>query len=164
MSCVSFMTPRQREALQRAAAADDGAPLSTFASPPVTAGTVSRVRLLAKDERPGIRASAAAHKYAPAEVLDRLATDEAEQVRIAVARNPWAPASILTRLASDSSARVRGWIAANPQTDGAVLEALADDPDDEVRKVVAWARAWNQDQPPREPVGAGTEQRAASPG
>lgn len=147
MSCVSFMTPRQREAMQRAAEADNGQPLSTFASPPVTAGTVSRVRLLAQDERPGIRASAAAHKYAPAELLERLAADPEEQVRIAVARNPWAPAALLAGLAGDASPRIRGWVAANPQTNSAVLDALAEDPDDEVRRVVAWARAWHQPAP-----------------
>lgn len=142
MSCVSFLTPQQRAALHRAAEADAGPPLSTFASPPVTDATIRRVRLLAGDTRPGIRASAAAHKYAPAEVLVRLAGDATETVRSAVARNPWAPASVLTTLAADRSARIRAWVAANPCTAPEVLDRLQDDTDDEVRKVVRWARGW----------------------
>lgn len=142
MSCVSFLTPRQREALARAVAADAGPALSTFASPPVTAGTLRRVRAMAADPKPGIRASAAAHRHAPEAVLVTLGADPQPAVRAAVARNAWAPASVLRSLATDDEATIRAWVAANPMAPADLLDRLADDDDAQVRDVVTWARNW----------------------
>lgn len=143
MSCVSFLTPRQREALARAAAADAGPPLSSFASPPVTAGTLRRIQAMAQDAKPGIRASAAAHRHAPAAVLMALARDVEVGVRAAVARNAWASIEALRSLAADVDAGVRAWVAANPMTPAELLEVLAHDADAQVRDVVTWARNWS---------------------
>ena len=68
MSCVTFLTDEQPRRLRVAAL--DGAPVSTFRSPEVTGSTVRRLATLARDPRPGIRASAA-HRHAPGDEVLR---------------------------------------------------------------------------------------------
>ena len=147
MSCVSFLTPAQRAALV-AAAAEPRRPLPQILAehpvPPVTEGTLVRLDRLSTDDRPGIRASAAAHPHAPLVVLDRLAADPVVQVRRAVAKNPVAPAAVLSALAADRDPTVRGWVAANPSCPVDLLEMLDADEDATVRRVVAWSRAWGE--------------------
>ena len=140
MSCMGFLSPRQRAAL--AASSSDGAPLSSFASPPASAGKVRRVRSLADSGSAAIRESAALSYYAPVDVLVALAADAEPGVRRCVARNDRAPAEVLRALAFDEDAAVRGWVAANPSVPGEVLRALAEDADPTVRAVVAWAQGW----------------------
>ena len=145
MSCVSFLTPAQRAELA-AAAAEPRRPLTQILAehpvPPVTEGTLMRLERLGNDERPGIRASAAAHPHAPHAVLARLANDPISEVRRAVAKNPAAPTLVLSALAADGDPVVRGWVAANPSSPPQVLDLLDRDEDATVRRVVAWSRAW----------------------
>lgn len=139
MSCVSFLTPRQREALRRAG---ESGPLSRFASPPTTEAKLRRIRLMALDPDQRIRESAALAVHAPADVLRALAADGAPSVRCCVARNPGTPQPSLARLAEDDDPQVRGWVAAHPKVTSELSDRLAADPDPQVRRVVAWARGW----------------------
>jgi hypothetical protein len=140
MSCVGFLSPAQRAAL--AASSADGPPLSSFASPPHSAGKVRRVRLLAASPDSTIRESAALSYLAPVDVLEALAADDADGVRCCVARNERAPEWVLRSLAADPCPQVRGWAAANPSTPPSLRDELADDPDPGVRAVVTWAAGW----------------------
>jgi len=139
MSCVSFLTARQRAALRKSGG---GGPLSRFASPPVGEAKLRRLRLMALDPSQRIRESAALAVHAPADVLRALSRDGAASVRCCVARNPSTPAETLEALAADEDEQVRGWTAANSACPADVLARLASDPAETVRRVVAWARAW----------------------
>jgi hypothetical protein len=143
VSCLGFLSPAQRAALA-ASSRDDaaGVPLSTFASPAVSAGKLMRIRALSMSERAEIRESAALAQHAPADVLNVLAGDPVASVRCCVARNHQAAESVLRRLAADPEAVVRGWVAAHRNTPTDVQGRLADDPDPSVRAVVAWAAGW----------------------
>jgi len=143
MSCLGFLTPAQRAALaasSREGAA--GAPLSAFASPPVSAGKLRRIRTLARSGRPEIRESAALAQHAPEDVLTALAGDPVASVRCCVARNYHAGEAVLRRLATDADPAVRGWVAAHRNAPADLRDGLAADPDPAVRAVVAWAAAW----------------------
>lgn len=139
MSCVSFLTDRQRAALRRSKASG---PLSRFASPPQTEAKLRRLRLMALDPDQRIRESAALAAHAPADVLRALSNDGAASVRRCVARNPMTPSEVLATLAADDDEQVRGWVAANPACSAEVLSQLAADSAETVRRVVTWARAW----------------------
>lgn len=143
MSCLGFLSPEQRRALA-ASSRDDaaGAPLSSFASPPATAGKLRRIRAMADSPVAAIRESAALAYHAPPDVLHRLAHDPVASVRCCVARNEHTVSPLLALLAEDADARVRGWVAAHRSTPRDLLDVLAADPDDSVRAVVAWARGW----------------------
>lgn len=139
MSCVTFLTDEQRRQLSLGAA--DPTPVSTFRSPPVTAAMLRRIRLLARDSRPGIRASAAAHPHAPGEVLHTLAKDGDVRVRVALARNAWAPVEVLAALAQDPDPGVRQWVAVHERASGRLRAELGTDPDPQVRDTVRWVMA-----------------------
>lgn len=144
MSCVTFLSPSQRAAL-RTSAEDRATPeeiVAAHPAPPVTAGKLRRLRLLAQDENPRIRESAALNRHCPPETLAELSRDPQPGVRGCVARQPAAATEVLEALARDPEAQVRAWVAANPSAGPALLTVLADDADDEVRRVVAWARNW----------------------
>lgn len=140
MSCLGFLSPEQRVAL--AGSTRGGAPLSDFASPPVTAGKLRRLRAMAASTSAAIRESAALARHAPPDVLFALADDPVASVRRCVARNGQTVPPLLARLAADEDAHVRGWVAAHTATPPAVVRRLADDPDPAVRAVVAWAAGW----------------------
>lgn len=140
MSCIGFLSAAHRQAL--AASAADGVPLSGFTSPPVGEGKLRRLRVLAGSVDPSIRASAAASRHTPPDVLERLALDPDLQVRRCVARNESAPARLLESLAVEGDRTVRGWVAANPASPRSVVGVLAGDPDPQVRAVAAWALRW----------------------
>ncbi len=144
MSCLGFMTPQQRAALAASSREDAaGAPLSAFASPPVTAGKVRRIGALAASAEVAIRESAALAYHVPPDVLDRLARDPAPSVRCCVARNERTSVDLLWRLAADPDAHVRGWVAAHRSTPEDLHRLLTADPDAEVRAVAAWAAGWS---------------------
>lgn len=143
VSCISFLSPEQRATLGRVTC--ELSPEEVQAAhpmPPVTDGTLARIRLLARNPDPAIRAAAASKRQAPAETLDALSRDTEVGVRSSVARNESASADVLRRLATDPSAQVRGWVAANRSCPRELLDELRADPDDTVRKVVDWAFAW----------------------
>ena len=143
MSCVTFLAPDQRAALIA------GSPqrpidevLAEHPVPPVTAGKIHRLRILAGDPNPKIRQSAASSRHAPPDLLAGLAADEEVGVRCCVARNEQAAEPTLRDLAHDPAAVVRGWVAANSSTPAGLLDLLATDDDESVRAVVAWSRNW----------------------
>jgi hypothetical protein len=143
VSCLGFLSPGQRAALAASSREDAaGAPLSSFASPPATAGKVRRVRALAASTDVRIRESAALSYRAPLDVLAALAHDDEASVRACVARNEHADLDLLWALAGDPAPTVRGWVAAHPGAPADLLDRLADDLDPQVRAVVAWARGW----------------------
>ena len=149
MACVTFLTPAQRAALQAPVRRRPPAEImAAHPAPPVTAGKLARLRLLAADTDPRIRQSAALNRHAPPDVLWRLAADGDVSIRSAVARNERAPAPLLAALGDDASPRVRGWVAANPATPPPLLESLAADADPTVRRIVEWARRWDSPHQP----------------
>ncbi len=137
MSCIGFLTPRQRAALRASSAG--GQPLSRFASPPMTASKVERLRRLAGSPVATIRESAALAINVPVDVLVELAADPSDGVRCCVARNRRTPDDLLAALAGDVSSQVRAWVAANASTTRDVREALASDEDPTVRAIARWA-------------------------
>jgi hypothetical protein len=141
VSCLGFLSPEQRAAL--AASSADGAPLSSFASPPASAGKTQRVRLLAGSGDARIRESAALSYHAPADVLAVLVHDPVASVRACVARNEHADLTLLWALADDPDPLVRGWVAAHRGVPRDLLDRLSTDPDPAVRAVVAWAEGWS---------------------
>ncbi len=143
VSCISFLSPEQRATLgQVTCELSPDEVRAAHPMPPVTAGTLRRIRLMATSPDPQIRAAAASKRQTPPETLETLGRDADLIVRSSVARNDSAAADVLRRLGRDASAQVRGWVAANRVCPTDVLDTLADDPDETVRKVVTWARAW----------------------
>ncbi len=143
MSCISFLSPEQRATLgQVTCELTPDEVRAAHPMPPVTDGTLRRIRLMATSPDPQIRAAAASKRQTPPETLEALGRDADLLVRSSVARNDTAAPDVLRRLGGDASAQVRGWVAANRACPIDVLDTLADDRDDTVRKVVAWARAW----------------------
>lgn len=140
MSCLGFLSPEQRKALRMSS--NDGAPLSSFASPPATQTKVDRVRTLARSTDPRIRESAALAHHAPDDVLTALGHDPVEFVRRGVARNARASSEVLHGLAADRSPVVRAWVAANPATPPDVHLVLSRDADPTVQAVLEWAAGW----------------------
>ena len=140
---MGFLSPQQRAALAASSQADaGGAPLSSFSSPPTSAGKADRLWRLASSESPRIRESAALAHRAPAGLLRVLAADPDPGVRRCVARNEASSEDVLRSLAADPDPLVRGWVAANPAVPGDLLPALAGDEEAQVRAVVAWAERW----------------------
>src|SRR5215210_3016159 len=110
MSCIRFTTTAQRDAMRQdasALAAGDQAILHL--SPPVTESKITRLRLLAAHERPGIRQSVASNRHAPQDLLRVLATDRDAAVRGEVAKNEATELDLLEALSHDRDARVRCW-------------------------------------------------------
>lgn len=150
MSCIRFNTPAQRRQLAANAPAmqsshgDDVAdrgtdePVARFLSPAVTASKVARIRRLAADRNPKIRASAAASYHAPEEVYETLSRDEDAEVRACIAKNEQVPCDILRRLAHDPVERVRGFVALNFFVPADAMTDLAQDPSAVVRGLVDW--------------------------
>jgi hypothetical protein len=140
MSCIRFNTPAQREAMRQAAPSmltpEQAAALHP--APPVTETKVNRLRLLASDPNPKIRASAAASYHAPDEVYEALARDPDAEVRAWVARNETVSCDILRSLADDPDASVRGFVALNYFVPADVMQRLAEDDSDVVRGLVSW--------------------------
>lgn len=143
VSCISFLSPEQRATLgQVTCELDPDEVRAAHPMPPVTEGTLRRIRLMATNPDPMIRAAAGSKRQAPAETLELLGQDTDEAVRSSVARNESARQDVLRRLALDPLAQVRGWVAANRSCPADLLESLGSDPDETVRTVVAWAHAW----------------------
>ncbi|WP_114560408.1 hypothetical protein [Desertihabitans aurantiacus] len=139
MSCIRFSTDAMREQLRSVPAELREAKVVTgAAAPPVTESKIRRLRLLAGDPDPRIRASAASSHHAPADLLLQLARDAEVGVRTWVARNQAAPADVLRVLAGDTDETVRGWVALNESTPSEVVTALGEDPSTTVRSIVAW--------------------------
>jgi hypothetical protein len=140
MSCIRFNTPAQRKAMREAAPSmltpEEVAALHP--APPVTASKVNRLRLLANDPNPKIRASAAASYHAPEEVYEQLAHDPDPQVRSWVARNETVSCDILRALADDPEESVRGFVALNYYVPEDAMARLADDESAVVRGLVTW--------------------------
>lgn len=154
MSCIRFNTPAQRRQLaanapaMQSPRADDGAagdaaragdePVARFLSPAVTASKVARIRRLAADRDPKIRASAASSYHAPEEVYEALSRDEDAGVRACIAKNEHVPCDILRRLARDPDERVRGFVALNYFVPADAMAGLSEDPSAVVRGLVDW--------------------------
>jgi len=154
MSCIRFNTPAQRRQLaanapaMQAERADDRVdggtdggtdePVARFLSPAVTASKVARIRRLAADRNPKIRASAAASYHAPEEVYEALSRDEDAEVRACIAKNEQVSCDILRRLAHDPDERVRGFVALNFFVPADAMTDLAEDPSAVVRGLVDW--------------------------
>ena len=140
MSCIRFNTPAQRRQLAAMAPAMLTAAevAARHPAPPVTAGKIARLRLLATHANPKIRESVASSLHAPEDLFVTLARDPDAGVRACLARNESVPCDILRSLADDESETVRGWLAVNYFVPADVMERLADDPDDTVRSLVRW--------------------------
>jgi hypothetical protein len=144
MSCIRFNTPAQRRAMREAAPSmlteDEARALAATShpAPAVTESKLARLRLLASDQNPKIRESAASSYHTPEDVMVRLAADSDAGVRGCVARNEATSCDILRTLAEDESETVRGWLAVNYYVPADVMERLVDDPSETVRSLVRW--------------------------
>jgi len=143
MSCIRFNTPAQRTQLAAMAptmltAAEVAA---RHPAPPVTAGKIARLRLLATHENPKIRESVASSYHTPVDVVEALAEDPDPGVRACLARNETVSCDVLRRLAHDESETVRGFVAINFHVPADAMADLAEDPSEVVRGLVAWKTA-----------------------
>jgi hypothetical protein len=140
MSCIRFNTPAQRKAMREAAPVmlSPEQVAAQHPPPPVTESKVRRLRMLAADPNPKIRASAASSYHAPDDVYEALAKDPDAEVRSWVARNEGVSCDILRSLADDPDEAVRGFVAVNYFVPSDVMERLADDESETVRGLVAW--------------------------
>jgi hypothetical protein len=140
MSCIRFNTPAQRRAMREAAPSmltpEEAA--AQHPAPPVTESKVRRLRVLAADPDPKIRASAASSYHAPAEVYSALAHDPDPLVRSWVARNETVSCDVLRELADDPEESVRGFVALNYFVPADVMDRLAEDDSEVVRGLVSW--------------------------
>lgn len=84
-----------------------------------------------------LRATAARHENAPADLVEALATDREPFVRAAVAVRARLDDALRARLSRDPIARVRREVARCPHTPAHLIWILADDPEPEVRAQVA---------------------------
>jgi hypothetical protein len=84
-----------------------------------------------------LRATAARHENAPADLVEALAADREPFVRAAVAVRVRLDEALRSRLARDPIARVRREVARCPRTPAHLVWMLADDPEPEVRAQVA---------------------------
>ncbi|MHA6695092.1 hypothetical protein [Homoserinimonas sp. A520] len=143
MSCIRFNTPAQRQAMREFApsmlTAEEAAKLHP--APPVTESKLRRLRILAADNNPKIRESAASSYHTPADVFEALARDADAGVRGCVARNEATPCDVLRFLAHDESEQVRGWVAVNYFVPADVMEELSTDESETVRALVRWKGA-----------------------
>ena len=110
-------------------------------APPVTESKIRRLRLLAQNENPKIRESAASSHNTPEDLFVTLAADPVESVRSCVAHNEATPCDVLRSLANDSSETVRGWLAVNYFVPADVVERLASDTSPTVCALVGWKAA-----------------------
>lgn len=140
MSCIRFNTSAQRsqnvELSQGVTTSDD--PVAQFLSPAVTASKIARLRAMAKDPNPKIRASVAASYHAPDEVYEALARDVDPEVRSWIARNEHVPCDVLRLLVNDPDEKVRSFLAVNYYVPADAMETLADDSSWQVRALVDW--------------------------
>lgn len=140
MSCIRFNTSAQRS--QNAELAGEAAsrkdPVAQFLSPAVTESKIARLRTMATDPNPKIRASVAASYHAPDEVYAALAKDPDAEVRSWVARNEHVPCDILRSLANDPDEKVRSFLAVNYFVPADTMATLADDASWQVRALVDW--------------------------
>jgi hypothetical protein len=140
MSCIRFNTPAQRKQLAAMAPAMLTAAevAARHPAPPVTAGKIARLRLLATHENPKIRESVASSYHTPLDVVETLAKDPDAGVRACLARNETVSCDILRDLAHDESETVRGFVAVNYFVPDDAMAELADDESPVVRGLVAW--------------------------
>jgi hypothetical protein len=140
MSCIRFNTPAQLQAMRELApsmlSAEEAAKLHP--APPITESKLRRLRILAADQNPKIRESAASSYHTPEDVFEVLARDPDAGVRGQVARNEATPCDVLRILAHDESEQVRGWVAVNYFVPADVMEELAEDESETVRALVRW--------------------------
>ena len=140
MSCIRFNTAAQRR--QNAdlthGSTHSEEPVAAFLSPEVTDTKIARLRLMAKDKNPKIRASVAASHYAPEEVYLSLAQDDEPEVRSWIARNEYVPCSILGLLVNDPNEQVRSFLALNFFVPADAMQVLEKDSSPQVRALVDW--------------------------
>ncbi|MGN6326354.1 hypothetical protein [Pseudolysinimonas sp.] len=150
MSCIRFNTPAQRAQLARMAPAMKTAEeiAAQHPAPPVTESKIRRIRLLAADANPRIRASAASSYHLPDDVAEALAADPDAEVRRWLARNETVSCDLLRRLAHDDEETVRAFVAVNFSAPADAMAELAEDDSETVRGLVAWKASL------REPAGA----------
>jgi len=140
MSCIRFNTPAQRAQLARMAPSmlTPEEVAAQHPAPPVTASKIRRLRLLASDANPRIRASAASSYHLPEDLAAQLARDPDAQVRGWLARNETVSCDLLRELAHDEAETVRAFVAVNYFAPEDAMSALAEDDSERVRGLVAW--------------------------
>lgn len=140
MSCIRFNTAAQRKQnvnLSRGITQSEE-PVAAFLSPEVTDTKIARLRLMAKDKDPKIRASVAASHHAPEDVYLNLAKDPEPEVRSWIARNEYVPCSILSLLVNDPDEQVRSFLAINFFVPVDAMQVLEKDASPQVRALVDW--------------------------
>jgi hypothetical protein len=140
MSCIRFNTPAQRAQLARMAPSmrTPEEVAAQHPAPPVTDSKIRRIRLLASDANPKIRASAAASYHLPEDVAAELADDPDAEVRRWLARNETVSCDLLRQLAHDDEESVRAFVAVNFFAPEDAMAELADDASATVRGLVEW--------------------------
>ncbi len=139
MSCIRFTTKAQLAAIRSdAGALAQGDQAILHLSPPITESKITRLRLLAAHERPGIRQSVASNLHAPQDLLRELAADRDAGVRGEVAKNEATDPDLVEFLSRDRDARVRCWAVLNPVLPDARVRELESDPDSQVRRLAGW--------------------------
>ena len=140
MSCIRFNTPAQRAQLAQMApsmlTAEEVA--AQHPAPPVTDSKIRRIRLLASDANPRIRASAASSYHLPEDVATELAADPDAEVRRWLARNETVSCDLLRQLARDQEESVRAFVAVNFYAPEDAMAELAEDDSATVRGLVEW--------------------------
>ncbi len=140
MSCIRFNTPAQRAQLARMAPSmrTPEEVAAQHPAPPLTDSKIRRLRLLASDPNPKIRASAASSYHLPDDVAAALAADPDAEVRRWIARNETVSCDLLRQLAHDEEESVRAFVAVNYYAPDDAMAELADDASERVRGLVAW--------------------------
>lgn len=140
MSCIRFNTAAQRRANAELTRGElhSTDPVAAFLSPTVTETKIARLRLMAHDPNPKIRASVASSHHAPDDVYALLATDTDPEVRSWIARNEYVPCSILSTLVTDPDEQVRSFLAVNFFVPTEAMEILNHDSSPQVRALVDW--------------------------
>jgi hypothetical protein len=140
MSCIRFNTPAQRAQLARMAPSmlTPEEVAAQHPAPPVTASKIRRLRMLAADANPKIRASAASSYHLPDDVAAELAADPSAEVRGWLARNETVSCDLLRQLAHDEAETVRAFVAVNYFAPADAMAELAEDHSARVRGLVAW--------------------------
>jgi hypothetical protein len=140
MSCIRFNTPAQRAQLARMAPSmlTPEQVAAQHPAPPVTESKIRRLRMLAADANPKIRASAASSYHLPEDVAAELASDPDVGVRGWLARNETVSCDLLRQLAHDEAETVRAFVAVNFFAPADAMAELAEDDSERVRGLVAW--------------------------
>jgi hypothetical protein len=143
MSCIRFNTPAQRAQLARMAPSmrTPEEIAAQHPAPPVTDSKLRRLRLLATDANPKIRASAASSYHLPDDVAAALAQDPDAEVRSWLARNETVSCDLLRQLAHDDEESVRAFVAVNYSAPADAMADLAGDESATVRGLVEWKTA-----------------------